>query len=106
VRRGEIRWYTFGPPDKKRPVLVLARDEVIHSLHEVIVVPVTRTIRGLQTEVVLTIDDGMPVVCALNLDHVTLARRSRLGALITELPERLWLEVERALLAACGFRSA
>lgn len=70
MRRGEIRWYRFGEPDKRRPVLVLGRDEVAGRLNEVIVVPITRTIRGLATEVILTPDDGMPVTCALNLDHV------------------------------------
>ena len=47
MQRGEIRWYTFAAPDKKRPVLLLARDVVVRSLNEIIVVPVTRTIRGL-----------------------------------------------------------
>lgn len=103
VQRGEIRWYTFASPDKKRPVLLLTRDVVINSLNEIIVVPVTRTIRGLHTEVVLTTDDGMPVACALNFDHVALAHRSKIGALITPLPERLWPDAERALLMACGF---
>jgi mRNA interferase MazF len=60
VRRGEIRWYTFAAPDKRRPVLVLSRDCVIAHLNEVIVVPATRTIRGIDTEVVLTPDDSMP----------------------------------------------
>lgn len=43
--RGEIRWYTFRLPDKRRPVLVLPRDEVIDHLNEIIVAPVTRTTR-------------------------------------------------------------
>jgi mRNA interferase MazF len=103
VQRGEIRWYTFASPDKKRPVLVLTRDAVVNSLNEIIVVPVTRTIRGLDTEVILTTDDGMPVACALNFDHVALAQRSKLGSLLTALPERLWPDAERALLMACGF---
>jgi mRNA interferase MazF len=37
--RGEIRWYTFRLPDKRRPVLVLTRDEVIDLLNEIIVAP-------------------------------------------------------------------
>lgn len=102
-RRGEIRWYTFAAPDKRRPVLLMTRDEVIDSLNELIVVPVTRTIRGLATEVVLSIDDGMPTSCALNLDHVALAQRSRIGPSLTVLPAARWPEVERALLVACGF---
>jgi mRNA interferase MazF len=104
VNRGEIRWYTFKPPDKRRPVLILTREEVLKHLNEVIVVPVTRTVRGLATEVVLTPEDGMPVVSALNLDHVSLARRERLGPLLCALPESRWSEVRAALLVACGFR--
>ena len=68
MKRGEIRWYKFRLPDKRRPVLILTRDEVIDHLNEIIVAPVTRTIRGVPTEVVLTPEDGMPVVCALNFD--------------------------------------
>jgi mRNA interferase MazF len=51
VKRGEIRWYTFRLPDKRRPVLILTRNEIIDRLNEIIVVPATRTIRGLTTEV-------------------------------------------------------
>ena len=79
MRRGEIRWYTFRPPDKRRPVLILTRNDVIEQLNEIIVAPATRTIRGLMTEVVLTMADGMPAACALNFDHVALAQRSRVG---------------------------
>lgn len=103
MRRGEIRWYTFAAPDKRRPVLLLTRDEVIDALNEIIVVPATRTIRGIGTEVLLSADDGMPAACALNFDHVSLAQRSRLGSVITSLSQARWPEVERALLVACGF---
>src|SRR5438270_13816428 len=79
LRRGEIRWYTFRLPDKRRPVLLRTRNEVIDRLNQIIVVPATRTIRGLTTEVILTTDDGMPAMCALNFDHVALAQRNRIG---------------------------
>jgi mRNA interferase MazF len=46
------------------------------QLNEIIVVPVTRTIRGLTAKALLSSDDGMPVVCALNFDHVSLPRRT------------------------------
>jgi mRNA interferase MazF len=75
MKRGEIRWYTFRPPDKRRPVLLLTRNAVIEQLSEIVAAPVTRTIRGLATELVLTSDDGMPVACAPNFDHVGLAQR-------------------------------
>jgi mRNA interferase MazF len=103
MRRGEIRWYTFAVPDKRRPVLLLTRDAVIDTLNEIIAVPATRTIRGLATEVPLSTDDGMPASCALNFDHVGIAQRSRLGAVLTTLPGERWPEVENALLVACGF---
>jgi mRNA interferase MazF len=105
MRRGEIRWYTFAQPDKRRPVLLLTRDAVIDSLNEIIVVPATRTIRALTTEVVLALEDGMPVACALNFDHLGLAQRARIGPVLSTLRTERWPEVERALLQACGFAS-
>jgi mRNA interferase MazF len=102
VRRGEIRRYTFALPDKRRPVLILSRDSVLPRLNEVIVVPATRTIRGIDTEVVLPEDDGMPTACAPNFDHVSLVKQERLGATIVSFAESRWAEVERPLLTACG----
>jgi mRNA interferase MazF len=105
VIRGEIRWYTFRLPDKRRPVLVLTRGAVVDLLNEIIVAPVTRTIRGLRTEVVLTEEDGMPAACAINFDHVSLGQRDRFGSVLCSLPGERWHEVRIALLAACGFES-
>ena len=85
-------------------MLLLTRTSVIDTLNEIIVAPATRTIRGLATEVLLSNADGMPESCALNFDHVTLVQRSKLGAVITELPSARWPEIEQALLVACGFR--
>src|SRR5438132_12338438 len=103
LKRGAIRWYTFRLPDKRRPVLILTRNEVIDRLNEIIVAPATRTIRGLKTEVELTPEDGMPVMCALNFDHISLAQRDRIGSALCSLPEARWPEVQRALMIACGF---
>ena len=102
MRRGEIRWYTFAAPDKRRPVLLLTRDAVIDTLNEIIAVPATRTIRGLSTEVLLSPNDGMPAGWALNFDHVGIAQRARLGAVLTTLAESRWPEEENALVIACG----
>jgi mRNA interferase MazF len=103
LNRGETRWYTLRRPDKRRPVLILTRNEVIDHLNEIIVAPVTRTIRGLATEVVLSLDDGMPVVCALNFDHISPAQRDRIGSTLCNLPESKWSQVRASLLVACGF---
>ena len=103
MTRGEIRWYTFRLPDKRRPVLVLSRNEVIDRLNEIIVAPVTRTIRGLRTELLLTEEDGMPAACVVNFDHISLGQRDRFGSVLCSLSEERWPEVRRAVLIACGF---
>ena len=53
IARGDIRLYNFAPPDKKRPVVVLTRDSAITYLSTVTVAPITSTIRGVPSEVLL-----------------------------------------------------
>ncbi|MCP3962507.1 MAG: type II toxin-antitoxin system PemK/MazF family toxin [bacterium] len=101
--RGDVRWYRFTRPDKKRPVLLLTRDSATEFLGEVTIAPVTTTIREIPSELVLTTQDGMPRDCAVNLDHVQTVSREKIGALITRLESRKMEEVRRALLFALGF---
>ena len=103
MKRGEIRWYRFAPPDKRRPVVVLTRDSILAYLGEVTVAPVTRTVRDVPSEVVLGPDDGMPQVCAVNLDHVQTVSKNRLGGIIATLPASRLGEVRDALLFALGY---
>ncbi|MEI2772247.1 MAG: type II toxin-antitoxin system PemK/MazF family toxin [Candidatus Competibacter sp.] len=70
MRHGEIRWYTFKAPDKKRLVLILTRNSILDVLGEVTIAPITSTIRHIPSEVILTPEDGLPKTCAVNLDHV------------------------------------
>jgi mRNA interferase MazF len=105
MRRGEVRWYTFKAPDKRRPVLLLTRDSASAFLGEVTVAPITTTIRGIPTEVLLGPDDGMPQPCAVNLDHVQTVARARLGPLITTLDADKLGSVREALLFALGFEA-
>jgi mRNA interferase MazF len=85
IRRGDVRWYRFAQPDKRRPVVVLTRDSVIPYLGEVTVAPVTTTVRDIPSEVLLTEADGMPRACAVNLDHLQTVARARLEGLVTRL---------------------
>jgi mRNA interferase MazF len=100
IRRGEVRWYRFPRPDKKRPVLILTRDSALEFLGEATVAPITSTIREIPSEVVLTRADGMSHDCAVNLDHVQTVAQRRIGALITSLGSRRMAEVRAALLFA------
>ncbi len=103
MRRGEVRWYRFARPDKKRPVLVLTRDAALELLDSVTVAPITSTIRDIPTEVVLGPEDGVPQECAVNLDHVQTVPRSRVGSLITTLTSDRMTDVGAALGFALGF---
>jgi mRNA interferase MazF len=105
MRRGDIRWYQFGRPDKKRPVLVLTRDSALEFLGEVTIAPITSTVRDIPSEVVLTPADGVPRDCAINLDHVQTVARRRVGGLIATLSAARMMEVRSALLFALGFSS-
>lgn len=104
LSRGEVRWYRFARPDKQRPVVILTRDSVLEYLGEATVAPITRTVRGIPSEVVLGPDDGLPEPCAVNLDHVQTVARSRIGSLIATLPPPRMVELREALLFALGFQ--
>ncbi|MGI8908606.1 MAG: hypothetical protein ACR2IE_19190 [Candidatus Sumerlaeaceae bacterium] len=56
----DVRWYTFRAPDKRRPVLVLSRPEVLNHLEKLVVASITTNRRGLASEVILDVEDGMP----------------------------------------------
>lgn len=103
LRRGEVRWYRFASPDKRRPVLILTRDSVLEYLGEVTIAPITSTIRDVPSEVLLGPEDGLPRACAVNLDHVQTLARSRIGAIVATLPAGRLLEVRAALSFALGF---
>lgn len=101
---GEIRWYRFASPDKKRPVLLLTRSSVLEYLGEVTIAPITTTIRDIPSEVLLTSEDGMPRTSAINLDHLQTVAREKIGGLITQLSAERMDEVRKALLFALGFK--
>jgi mRNA interferase MazF len=105
MKRGEVRWYKFRPPDKRRPVLILTRDSALEFLGEVAIAPITSTIRDIPSEVILTRDDGVDQDCAVNLDHVQTVSKGRIGALITTLRPTRVSEIRKALLFALGFDS-
>jgi len=102
MSRGEVRWYTFAQPDKRRPVVILTRDAVLDYLGEVTVAPVTLTIRDIPSEVLLSRLDGMPRDCAINLDHIQTVSKGRSGARITTLSAAKMTALRQALLFALG----
>lgn len=102
VSRGEIWMYQFRAPNKRRPVLVLTRQQVIGLLHSVIVAPVTSTIHGVPSEVLVGVDEGLKHASAINLDNVQSVDRSRLRHYVGSLSNDKMQAVCRALATAVG----
>ena len=100
MKRGEIRWYKFAHPDKKRPVLILTRDSILEYLNEVTVAPVTSTVRNIPSEVFLSKQDGMRSNCAVNCDHVQTVANGKIGSLVTVLSLKKMQEVRKAIAFA------
>jgi mRNA interferase MazF len=97
--RGDVVWCE-DPDDPgfgRRPVCVLTRSVVIPYLTSVIVVPATRTIRDIPTEVELDEEDGMPERCVLTLDNLTSVPTDTLGSHITSLSAARLRQVCRAV---------
>ncbi len=97
MKHGEIRWYKFIRPDKKRPVLILTRDSVLEYLAEVTIAPITTTVRDIPSEVYLSKADGMSRDCAVNCDHLQTVAKGKIGSLITSLPPSKMNQVGRAI---------
>jgi mRNA interferase MazF len=103
MKRGEVRWYKFKSPDKKRPVVILTRNSILEYLGEVTVAPVTSTIRDIPSEVLLSRQDGMPNDCAINCDHIQTVSKAKIGSLITTLSKEKLFQVRNAVCFALNF---
>ncbi|MCP3877327.1 MAG: type II toxin-antitoxin system PemK/MazF family toxin [Sulfitobacter sp.] len=70
VARNDIYWADLGPPAGRRPVCVLTRNAAIEVLATVTCAPITRTMRGIPSEVELGPDHGLPESCVISCDNV------------------------------------
>ena len=102
ISRGDIWMYAFRAPDKRRPVLVLSRQDVIGLLHTVMVAPITSTVHGAPSEVIVGPAEGLKHESAINLDHVQTVEQARLTRRLGSVSEARMREVCRALAIATG----
>lgn len=94
--------YTFGAPDKRRPVIVISRQILLDVLQTATIVPITRTLHGSPTEVELGVEDGLKAVSCANLANIqTVAKRNLTRYVGTARPEKL-IELSRGLAIASG----
>jgi mRNA interferase MazF len=98
--------FRFAPPDKQRPVLILTRSDMIPLLHTVTVAPLTRTIRGVPTEVLVGPESGLKEPSAINLHHVVTLPRAGLRRFVGSASADVMERVRTALLLALGWADA
>lgn len=98
VARDDIVWADLGPPAGRRPVCVLTRDAAISALETVTCAPITRTIRGIASEVEVGPEHGLTERAVINCDNiVTIAKIHLDGKPIGALDLGTRAELDRAL---------
>src|SRR3954465_11995421 len=101
MQRGEV-WFATTPGGD-RPVLVLTRDPVADRIDAAVVAALTRTRRGLVSELDLTHrDDGVPTDCVVNFDNVHTLSKSLFRRRVASLSPARMTQACQALAAAAG----
>lgn len=100
MQRGEV-WFA-ATPGGDRPVLVLTRDPVAARIGSVVVAALTRTRRGLVSELPLTREDGLPTACVANFDNIHTISHALFRRKVTSLSPARMAEGCRTLAAATG----
>ncbi len=91
------------PNGKRRPALVVTRDEAILVLNNVVVAPVTSTIRRIPTNLPLGTDEGIDHDSVASFDNLASVPKSVLTTRLGSLGAHRRLELCAALdaLADC-----
>ena len=102
MNQGDIFWRSFPAPDKARPVVILTRQRAIPVLTSVTVAPITSSIRGIRSQVVVGTEHGLKATSAVSLDNVQTVRKERLSDFVAHLPDSVLREIRDALQFALG----
>jgi len=106
MRRGEVWWARLPAPAGRRPVVLVSRESAYSPVRtRAIVVEVTRTIRDIPSEVVLSKRDGLPARCVANADNVATIPKAWLDERIATLSPARVDELDRALRFALGLEA-
>ena len=100
MQRGEI-WFA-ATPGGARPVLVLTRDPIADRIGAVVVAALTRTRRGLASELALSTGDGVPTESVVNFDNIHTIRRESFRRRVASLSPTRMAEACRTLQAGTG----
>jgi mRNA interferase MazF len=102
MQRGEIWWADLPAPVGSRPVIILTRDAVVNSIGSVVVAIVTRTVRGLSSEVRLNKAEGLPVPSVANFDNILTVPRARFVRRMGMCSRERTAEIDAAVMFALG----
>lgn len=102
LSRGDVWSYRFKAPDKRRPVVIVSRDEAIEVLGTVLVAPVTSTIRDIPSQVILGSAEGLERTSAASLDHLQCVDKAKLIRRLGRLAPQRMREICAALAVATG----
>ncbi|MBC7792353.1 MAG: type II toxin-antitoxin system PemK/MazF family toxin [Clostridia bacterium] len=99
MKRGEV-WWAFV--DKRRPVVLVSRDEAYEVRSSVVVAPVTTTIRGFSVEVKLGRREGLPRDGVIHGDWLVTVPLADLESKIGTLSKTKLTQLEETLRFALG----
>jgi len=102
IDRGDIRWFRFERPDKRRPVLVVGRSDLLPIWSLIPDIPLSTQMRDLPWELQLGPDDGLPGPCVLKPEWIRSVRREEIGPWLARLPTHRWPDVLRVGVDALG----
>ena len=98
VARGDIVWADLGAPAGRRPVCVVTRDAAIDVLNAITCAPITRTVRGIRSEVDVGPNEGLPETSVINYDNlVTIPKDLLDSAPVGQLGVRARVDLDRAM---------
>lgn len=97
MKRGDIWWIRFPEPIGRRPAVLMSRNQAYRVRLAFTVVPLTRTIRNIPTEVPLGLEDGVPRKSVANADDVTTVPKGRLESYLSSVSSKKLLALEDAI---------
>ncbi len=102
MRRGDIYWAKLPEPSGKRPVLLVSRDQAYAVREKITVAEVSRTVRGISSEVPLGASEGLPQRCVVNADNLVTLPKTWLDKRVGALSRQKLQALDRALCFSLG----
>jgi mRNA interferase MazF len=104
MRRGDLYLASLPQPVGRRPVLLVTRSNAIAVRSAVTVAPVTRTIRGIASEVPLDAAHGLRTASVASCDSLQTIPKSALRRRLGTLAPEDFPVLDRALRSALEIR--